>query len=105
MKAEAVKRAIVDNISPRTEQDFVEYIRATIAKAPEAGWMFVLDQLNIYRSESLVRFVASECELTTDLGEKGQQGILALHVFSCRISQLTLIIEFVLFMSQSTHLG
>ena len=51
----------------RTEQDFVEHIRATVATAPEAGWIFVLDRLNIHRSESLVRFVAEECEIKVDL--------------------------------------
>ena len=60
----------------RTEQDFVEHIRATVATDPEAGGIFVLDQLNIHRSESLVRFVAIECEIKVDLGEKGSQGIL-----------------------------
>ncbi len=60
----------------RTEQDFVEHIRATVATDPEAGGIFVLDQLNIHRSESLVRFVAQECEIKVDLGEKGSQGIL-----------------------------
>ena len=50
--------------------------RATVATAPEAGGIFVLDQLNIHRSESLVRFVASQCEIKEDLGEKGNQGIL-----------------------------
>ena len=60
----------------RTEQDFVEHIQATVATDPEAGWIFVLDQLNIHRSESLVRFVAEQCEIKVDLGEKGNQGIL-----------------------------
>ncbi len=60
----------------RTESDFVQHIRETIATASEAGWIFVLDQLNIHRSESLVRFVAELCEIRVDLGEKGKRGIL-----------------------------
>lgn len=34
------------------------------------------DQLNPHKSESLVRFVAQQCGITDDLGEKGQSGIL-----------------------------
>ena len=60
----------------RTEFDFVQHIRATINTAPQAGWIFILDQLNIHRSESLVKLVAELCELNLDLGEKGKKGIL-----------------------------
>ena len=60
----------------RTESDFVQHIRETIVTAPQAGWIFILDQLNIHRSESLVRFVAEQCEIKVDLGEKGHRGIL-----------------------------
>ncbi len=58
------------------------HIRATVATDPEAGWIFVLDQLNIHRSESLVRFVAQQCEIKLDLGEKGNQGIKKIHTSS-----------------------
>lgn len=60
----------------RTAQDLVQHIRATVATEPEAGWIFILDQLNIHRSESLVRLVAEPCEIEVDLGEKGHRGIL-----------------------------
>ena len=60
----------------RTEEDFVQHIRETIETNPDAGWIFVLDQLNIHRSESLVRLVAQLCEIKVDLGEKGKRGIL-----------------------------
>jgi len=61
-----------------TEHDFVEHIEQTIASDnnPETGWIFIVDQLNIHKSESLVRFVAKHCKITTDLGIKGKAGIL-----------------------------
>lgn len=60
----------------RTENDFVEHIRKTLATAPEAEWIFVLDQLNTHVSEGLVRRVAEECGIKTELGMKGESGIL-----------------------------
>lgn len=60
----------------RTEDDFVEHIRRTVAADPTAPWVFVLDQLNTHVSEGLVRFVASRCRIKTDLGEKGRSGVL-----------------------------
>ena len=62
--------------STRTELDFMEHIQRTIDTDPEAGWIFILDQLNIHRSESLVRLVADQCKIKDDLGEKGKKGIL-----------------------------
>ena len=35
-----------------------------------------MDQLNTHKSESLVRFIAKECGIEDDLGEKGKAGIL-----------------------------
>lgn len=60
----------------RTEGDFVRHIQKTIAIAPQAEWIFVTDQLNTHQSESLVRFIAEQCAIHTDLGEKGKWGIL-----------------------------
>ena len=43
----------------RTEADFVEHVRRTIATDPTATeWHFVVDNLDNHRSASLVRFVA-----------------------------------------------
>ena len=39
-------------------------------------WHFVLDNLNIHQSASLVRFVAEHDGLEEDLGQKGKRGIL-----------------------------
>lgn len=60
----------------RTEEDFVEHIRRTIATDPKAPWIFVLDQLNTHLSEGLVRLVADACRIKSDLGTKGDSGIL-----------------------------
>ena len=60
----------------RTEEDFVNAIRALVETDPEASWTFVCDGLNIHKSESLVRFVAQQCGLMEDLGCKGKSGIL-----------------------------
>lgn len=60
----------------RTEQDFVDHIESTVNTDPDAGWIFVADQLNTHKSESLVRYVNEQCELDADLGKKGKSGIL-----------------------------
>jgi transposase len=61
----------------RTEPDFVAHIAQTLAGDPEATrWHFVVDNLNIHQSESLVRLVAQVGTLPQDLGEKGKRGIL-----------------------------
>jgi transposase len=60
----------------RTESDFAGHIERTVATDPEGSWVFVVDNLNIHCSESLVRLVAEACEVSTDLGKKGKRGVL-----------------------------
>lgn len=60
----------------RNENDFSDHIKNTVSLAPEASWIFVSDQLNTHKSESLVRFISEACELKDDLGVKGKSGIL-----------------------------
>lgn len=60
----------------RTEEDFTQHITRTVDTDPEAGWIFIVDQLNIHKAESLVRLVAERCGIETDLGIKEQCGIL-----------------------------
>lgn len=62
--------------STRTEDDFVEAVRALVKTDPEASWTFICDGLNIHKSESLVRFVAEQCKFEGDLGRKEKRGIL-----------------------------
>ena len=60
----------------RTEEDFHAHIAQTVATDRDASWIFVVDNLNIHISESLVNYVAMVCELDLDLGKKGRHGIL-----------------------------
>ncbi len=62
----------------RTEADFRAHVERTVATDPAATrWHFVVDNLNIHQSASLVRFVAADAGLDLDLGVKGRCGILA----------------------------
>jgi DDE superfamily endonuclease len=60
----------------RTEADFAEHIRQTVATDPPGEWGLITDPLNTHQSESLVRWVAAECGIQDDLGIKGNSGIL-----------------------------
>ena len=61
----------------RTEEDFVNHIQRTVESDPSTiRWHFVSDNLNTHKSESLVRYVADESDIVTDLGVKGKCGIL-----------------------------
>lgn len=73
----ATGKAIAPTISPtRKECDFANHIANTIETDPDGEWIFLVDQLNIHQSASLVRLVATCCEIDTDLGVKEQKGIL-----------------------------
>jgi putative transposase len=75
----------------RTAEDFVQHIAQTVDTDPDAGWIFIVDQLNIHKSESLVRLVAQRCQMEIDLGIKEKSGIL--QSMSTRAA----------FLSDSTH--
>jgi len=73
----ATGRIVTPSIGPtRTELDFVTHIEQTIATDLYAEWIFITDQLNTHKSESLVRLVACQCGIDIDLGVKGKRGIL-----------------------------
>jgi transposase len=68
---------IAPTISPtRTEADFASHIEQTVATDPEASWVFVVDNLNIHCSETLVQVVAKACQIEQPLGKKGVRGVL-----------------------------
>jgi transposase len=68
---------IAPSIGPtRTEEDFVRHIEKTTEPDPEAGYVFVLDNLNIHQSAGLVELVSRLCGLEEDLGKKGKRGVL-----------------------------
>lgn len=60
----------------RTEQDFVDHLKEIVAYDPTASYIFIMDQLNTHKSESMVRFIANLCNIKSDLGKKGESGIL-----------------------------
>lgn len=61
----------------RTEEDFMWHIYHTVQTDAQAGWVFVVDNLNTHCSESLVRYVArAEGIDESTLGQKGKSGIL-----------------------------
>lgn len=61
----------------RTEFDFAWHIHQTVSTDRDAGWVFIVDRLDIHRSESLVRYVAMlENIPKSELGKKGKHGIL-----------------------------
>jgi hypothetical protein len=73
----ATGRVVAPTIGPsRTEEDFAGHIAQTIATDLAAPWLFIVDQLNIHKSEALVKLVASTCGIEEDLGEKEKRGIL-----------------------------
>ena len=61
----------------RTEADFCRFIATLIEHHPGYRvYRFVADQLNTHKSEALVRLAAKLSGLNTDLGVKGERGIL-----------------------------
>jgi transposase len=75
--AVATGELLTPSIGPtRTEADFAAHVDRTVTTDPDAGWIFVVDQLDIRRSETLVRLVATRCGITDDLGVKERTGVL-----------------------------
>lgn len=61
----------------RTEEDFLAFCKDTVALYPqEDEVVFLVDQLNIHKSASLVEWIAQQIGDQQDLGKKGQKGIL-----------------------------
>ena len=61
----------------RGETDFATHIGRTLATDPEAGWIFVADNLTTHCSATLVLLIAGLCALPVEsLGKKGKDGVL-----------------------------
>lgn len=61
----------------RTEPEFAEHIRQTVATDAKAGWIFVCDNLNTHCSMTLVLLAATLRSIPHEtLGTKGTKGIL-----------------------------
>ena len=61
----------------RTEQDFAVHIDRTVKTDPEAGWIFISDQLNTHCSSTLVILIAFLIGIPlVELGIKGESGVL-----------------------------
>lgn len=73
----------------RTEADFVQHVAQTVNTDPGASWVFVVDNLNIHASESLVQWVVQSCSMEQDLGKKRQSGSAAIasHAASVSVGQ------------------
>lgn len=61
----------------RKESDLVKHVDKTVATAPCARWVIVVDNLNVHCSESMVRFIAKREGIDESaLGKKKRSGIL-----------------------------
>jgi hypothetical protein len=73
----ATGQIVAPTIGPtRKENDFLDHIKKTVETDPDARWIFIMDQLNTHQSESLVRWIAGQCDVKEDLGIKGKSGVL-----------------------------
>ena len=69
---------IAPTIGPtRTEEDFKAHVEQTVNTDPQAGWVFIVDNLNTHQSEALVLYVAAACGIEEDLGQKEKRGVLS----------------------------
>jgi hypothetical protein len=65
------------SISPtRTELEFAEHVRSTVAQDPGGSWTFVVDHLDTHLSATLVESVARWCGIDENIGRKFKEGAL-----------------------------
>ncbi len=70
----------------RTEADFGAHVEGVVQTARDDRWIFMCDQLNTHKSETLVRLVAAREGRGEELGVKGVSGIL--HTLATREAYL-----------------
>lgn len=64
-------RIVSPTLEPtRTEPEFVQHVHRTINTVPNENWIIIVDCLNTHISESLVKWVARQCNLKLDVGKK-----------------------------------
>ena len=59
-----------------TYEDFVKHIVTTVETDPQGSFLFICDQLNTHKAETLAQAIAQMCGIEDDLGIKGKSGIL-----------------------------
>jgi len=60
----------------RTEINYLNHIKSIVDTGPNKNHIIVADQLNTHKSESLVKWIAAQCDIKIDLGVKGKFGVL-----------------------------
>ena len=60
----------------RKEWDFLGLVKDNVATDPDGEHIIICDQLNVHKSENLVRWVAQQIDFKGALGAKGKTGIL-----------------------------
>ena len=73
----------------RTEADFATQIKRIINTKAQSPWIFLCDQLNTHKSESLVKYVAGAIGDEQDLGKKGKTGICVFRRIRTLIPELS----------------
>jgi len=91
----------------RDNEDFAGHIQQTIATDPEAGWIFVVDNLNTHCGEPLVRVVANLLGIPDEsLGAVKKKGVLeTMSTRKAFLSDLTHRIRFVYLPKHSSWLN
>ena len=74
----ATGEIIAPTVEPtRNEQDFAAHVGRTVETDPEAGWIFVADNLTTHCSETLVLLIAAALAIPeSTLGKKEKSGVL-----------------------------
>jgi hypothetical protein len=74
----ATGQILAPTVQPtRDEGDFAAHIKRTVATDPQAGWIFVADNLTTHCSATLVLLLAALCGIPAEsLGKKGKSGVL-----------------------------